>query len=1086
MKSILETCIPRPDLLTGAFNPEIFTASLSQVMTHYRGGAGQVSSLYTDAERFFSEATFPTDGLRMLLSEVLARLGGDNGVPAIYRLETAFGGGKTHALIALIHLGFFGAYIAEVARDCLDTQMVDPETLHEPGTVQVVGIAGDEIPVHPPQGETLTPYTLWGEIALQIGGEALYRQVETDANSRAAPGKAFLDRVFADRKVLLLLDELAQYAARLAAAHAQGADQLAAFLMALAGYARTHSNMVVVVTLASQTDAFATQTETLAGLLSAIRGEAVTQEEAAAMAQTAQAGVLSVVSRDATGVVPVQANEISRVLTRRLFLSVDRTAGAETVDAYWNLYRKTADLLPDRASREDYRATMRDLYPFHPTFVEFLNQKMATLANFQGTRGVLRVLALAVRSLWEKGQAVPMIQTCHLNLRDARIVNELIGRTGGGELLPILNTDIGGVDTGTLTGGTSRAGLADRRHPHPEGHPFHEYAWKTVFLHSLVGRHEGLGTPLFGINLRDALLEISFPGLAPSQVEAALKTIEDSDRGAFYLRYSKAFGRYYASLDASINRALAAIRSRLDKTQVADFLDVAARKIVRPDTTFQVAQDVTLPEHIKDRTGRPTLGLVALGADQIDVDAFVTTVGTNRPRIEQNLVMLLVPRTVRVQGEIWSDERVISNREARRRLENLARDVIARNLLLAAPDHHGIRPKQLDEEEFERKTRERDLALQTVITQHYDGLWYPSASGQIVRKAIHTAGGESGAAVIAEIHRVLYEDGELITAERARTQECINLLGRLFFSLGQTPTCEQLRAGFAIDRRWPMLEARTVFDQIIREGVARGAWCLFQFADEHHTRPDVIDSRDTEALPPELDLRTPGWAIVTPSGARQRGWLGGPTNPDPALVESWVAEAIQRQPAAYVAQIIDQVVDAHGEIAESDILIAIEQVIHDEQALAYSGSPEQDEAPDDLMHGATAILYAVGKTDVILSPAEASRRGWIQSAPRHLELQGREAAARLLPLLGRLGGFYERGASSTLDVLDLTDLRLPGGGRLRLLLQDCPPADMKRLGELLEVLSGLVTPASQPLAQAHLRITGPRDECPLVKALEQD
>ena len=137
-----------------------------------------------------------------------------------------------------------------------------------------------------------------------------------------------------------------------------------------------------------------------------------------------------------------------------------------------------------------------------------------------------------------------------------------------------------------------------------------------------------------------------------------------------------------------------------------------------------------------------------------------------------------------------------------------------------------------------------------------------------MRKAIHTAGGESGAAVIAEIHRVLREDGELITAERVRTQEGVNLLGRLFFSLGQTPTCEQLRAGFAIDRRWPMLEARAVFDQIIREGVTRGAWCLFRLADEQHTRPDVIYSRDTEALPPELDLRTPGWAIVTPCGCQ--------------------------------------------------------------------------------------------------------------------------------------------------------------------------------------------------------------------------
>jgi predicted AAA+ superfamily ATPase len=252
MKSILETCTPRPDLIKGTFNPEIFTASLSQVVDHYRGRSGAVSNLYTDAEQFFAEATFPTDGLRMVLSEVMARLSGDNSVPALHRQESAFGGGKTHMLIALTHLGFRGRELAEAAAPCFDSGVFDPNDLHVPDAVQVVGIAGDEIPVHKPQGVDLVPYTLWGEIAFQIGGEALYRSVEAEATSQAAPGKHFLDRIFEDRRVLLLLDELAQYSARLAAAYPQGAGQLSAFLMALNGYARNHAGIAVVLTLAGQ------------------------------------------------------------------------------------------------------------------------------------------------------------------------------------------------------------------------------------------------------------------------------------------------------------------------------------------------------------------------------------------------------------------------------------------------------------------------------------------------------------------------------------------------------------------------------------------------------------------------------------------------------------------------------------------------------------------------------------------------------------------------------------------------------------------------------------------------------------------
>ena len=205
---------------------------------------------------------------------------------------------------------------------------------------------------------------------------------------------------------------------------------------------------------------------------------------------------------------------------------------------------------------------------------------------------------------------------------------------------------------------------------------------------------------------------------------------------------------------------------------------------------------------------------------------------------------------------------------------------------------------------------------------------------------------------------------------------------------------------------------------------------------------------------------------------------------DSVRVEAWVADAIREQPAAYVSQIIEKMISAHGEIPEQDILTALDNVVREEKALTYSGSPDQDEAPGELIHGPTAIMHSVSKDDVIVSPAEASRRGWVKIEPKLLELKGPEAAKKLLPLLRRIGGLYQHGASSTLDVLDLVELKLPGGGRLRLLLQDCPPEDMQRLGELLEVLSGLVTPTEQ--TQARIRITDPRDDCPLVKALTQD
>jgi predicted AAA+ superfamily ATPase len=88
--------------------------------------------------------------------------------------------------------------------------------------------------------------------------------------------------------------------------------------------------------------------------------------------------------------------------------------------------RGVSAALPDEAVRPDYQARIESHYPFHPTLLQFLNIKLATVETFQGTRGVLRLLALVVRNIWDKRQTLPMVHTAHINLRDARIVDEIL------------------------------------------------------------------------------------------------------------------------------------------------------------------------------------------------------------------------------------------------------------------------------------------------------------------------------------------------------------------------------------------------------------------------------------------------------------------------------------------------------------------------------------------------------------------------------------------------------------------------------------------------------------------------------------
>ena len=95
--TIFETCRPRADVLKGAITEADFAADLAQVII----GTGNAE--YLDPARFFAN-TYPTRGLKNLLANVCRRLVGTGGeVASIFRLDTSYGGGKTHGLIALCH-----------------------------------------------------------------------------------------------------------------------------------------------------------------------------------------------------------------------------------------------------------------------------------------------------------------------------------------------------------------------------------------------------------------------------------------------------------------------------------------------------------------------------------------------------------------------------------------------------------------------------------------------------------------------------------------------------------------------------------------------------------------------------------------------------------------------------------------------------------------------------------------------------------------------------------------------------------------------------------------------------------------------
>ena len=627
----------------------------------------------------------------------------------------------------------------------------------------------------------------------------------------------------------------------------------------------------------------------------------------------------------------------------------------------------------------------------------------------------------------------------------------------------------------------SNAELADRRNPHPEGWPMYEYTWKTVFLHSLVGRAQGLESNIFGLTEQDALFQVAFPGLTPPQIGEALKEIKNS---AFYLRRNR--GRYYASLDPSVNIALAKIRRSLTTDELDELLDVKARKVVSAHvSTFHVVHDVTIPEHIPDNRGIPVLALMALGAGEVDLEEFITTCGPNRPRIEQNLVLVLVPETVVSkaggggQASLFGDVTSPAE-EARKRLRDLARTVLAMGRLKDRPQNYGISPGRLEGEEFKQRYSERDKALETSVTEAYRKLWYPSSDGRITSKEIRTAGGEGGVPVLEQIRKTLLNEGELVTADHC-TRSGLTNLRKLFFHGADTVSVQKLRENFARIRTWPILDEPSLLEQIVREGVRRGMWCLFRMGSDESTRTAEFYDRDRGELPFEIDL-TGDYSIVTPEGARKRGWTAH-KGPDVARVEDYVRQVAREHQIVTAGEMAESIRNRWGDVPTQTVNKAITRLVQGERLMTYKGIKDQPQKPD-LITGTKASFYTVEDGDVIVTPAKAAEKGWIAQKKTGFSLAGRQGAGILVPMLRKLGSFYERGATTAIDSLDLSEMELVKGGTLRITLMDVPPESMKELGEFFEIVAALVKIGGN--TEGYLTVRDRVKGCPLMTELEKE
>ena len=393
-----EVCEPHPDVLAARFSDAEFAANLALV------DRGQGEEEYVDPAAFF-RITHTTEGLRRVLRAVVERLGGRGGEPVI-GLQTNFGGGKTHTMLALHHL----AGAAEAG--------LRPETLE--GMAPIFAEAGvDTLPLvrravfvgtdkgaaeamHAEDGREVR--TLWGYLAWRLGG---WKAVDSIAGSEEAgvnPGSERLIPILRDAApCLILMDEVVAFARQL---RGVPYDAFHAFLQSLTEAAAAVPGAVVVGSLPES-------------------GAEVGDEQG----QDALRRLEKIFGRLQSAWTPASGIETFEIVRRRLFQPLDEAgekARDDTVRAFRKLYRDHRPDFPPEASEADYEGRMRSAYPLHPEVLRRFAGDWSALEKFQRTRGILKIMAGAVYALWQGESTAPLITPALLPFRDARVRTSLL------------------------------------------------------------------------------------------------------------------------------------------------------------------------------------------------------------------------------------------------------------------------------------------------------------------------------------------------------------------------------------------------------------------------------------------------------------------------------------------------------------------------------------------------------------------------------------------------------------------------------------------------------------------------------------
>ena len=848
LKPLILTCSPRPDVLSGAFGSVDFAAKLEQVVSD--------PSSYEDyglGERFFS-LSYPTAGMKRLMTGVFGRLSGQD-VPGaenpVVRFQTSFGGGKTHGLIGLYHVANGYRPGPEFFDEGFDEAKL-------PEDMAVAAIVGEQLdPVNGADFNGRTARTLWGAIAAQLGAEAWDVMVRSD-ETLTPPGTGTIKKMLQGHPTVVIIDEVAHHLRTLASS---GEEQVRAMAGAIPAFfkalfevaAEKGSGLVVVITLATDQDAYGNETDQVEGLLD------LTIKEAS-----------SVLARQEAVLVPAKDDEIALILKRRLFESVDQAAAVDAGEAFREMYEalvEAGETLPSGASHPlSYSGRITSSYPFHPELVRVLDSRIAAIPTFQRARGALRLLAAAIHHLWTEQVPAEILNVADLPLTSDKVLYELTDRLNKHRFRQPAEVDIASSDAHATE-------VDDNRFA---GKPYASRAATTVFLHSLEQ------VSAVGAGRGDYLLGSLRPGDQAEVYDEALSSLWDK---AWHLSFDNVRWRF--QIEANARAVIADEANNLAKSAVTEEME---RKVNQAFASVggrvAVVHEPSGPSDVPDE---PRLHLVIGHPD--DTSMHVPSVTSPLPA---------PPKVVELAKEAGVSG---NSRRHRNGVAFLCVDPKQVEPLKHAIRQHMAAARILDSEtrrqdlgpdvvkQIQQIKDEGDLDVAVAVSRCFPNLYYPATDKANDDLHHHEVSARNKGDIKGRGHSqteaildVLRSIGKVKPSEPALAP---SYLRAKTWAKEDSVTTQHVRDWFWVDPALEMPLDETRITDCVRAGVKNGEWVYFDAgAQRGYTAsdqpPPVKIASDTYLMSPEHAQQVGAVkpqlsaVVITQAVADQGGTISGP------------------------------------------------------------------------------------------------------------------------------------------------------------------------------------------------------------------